>query len=604
MPRTRLLATLVLLVLAVSFLSGFGHDGVFWAQWGRDPEHTGMVEISGQPFNRKLADIIYDPFVNQEKLANLGVDGVSVLTAHYQSTLIDGNSFYMVQKTGTYLDCHPVTAWGSGGACGPNTWNLMQWNVARYDWVNDLAVRQWVVPTDWKPEPNDTNFLQGYTGLSGWEPVFHPALANGYLYAPGASGTLWKVNLQNGEAAAHINPFAGMTLNPGMIFVAGPLTVDPNGDIYYNAIELSPHGNPWQENDVVSGWLVKVRPDDTSAVVTFATLVPNAPRGNSLDCPGTFFSLGDNGASLPWPPTPTSVPPTLPCGSQRPPLNVAPAIAPDGTIYTASVAHFDSMVAYLVAVNPDLTPKWAVTLQHRMNDGCGVLLPIAPQGDTTMPNSCRFGTTPGVDPVTNAKGSGYVYDYASSSPTVLPDSSILMGVYDDYDYGRGHLLHFDTQGNYINAFNFGWDTTPAVYSHDGTYSIVTKDNHYGGEAYCYFQNNPVCTPIPEGPYYLSQINADLQLEWSFQNTSTDQNHPNGYEWCVNAPVIDGQGTVYASSEDGSLYAVPQGHHGVFTKPLQKMFLLEALGAAYTPLSIGEDGKEYSQNDGHLFVLGK
>jgi hypothetical protein len=26
--------------------------------------------------------------------------------------------------------------------------------------------------------------------------------------------------------------------------------------------------------------------------------------------------------------------------------------------------------------------------------------------------------------------------------------------------------------------------------------------------------------------------------------------------------------------------------------------------AYIPLSIGEHGKEYSQNDGHLFVIGK
>jgi hypothetical protein len=39
-------------------------------------------------------------------------------------------------------------------------------------------------------------------------------------------------------------------------------------------------------------------------------------------------------------------------------------------------------------------------------------------------------------------------------------------------------------------------------------------------------------------------------------------------------------------------------------PHQKIFLKEALGAAYTPLSIGGDGKVYSQNDGHLFVVGR
>jgi hypothetical protein len=29
----------------------------------------------------------------------------------------------------------------------------------------------------------------------------------------------------------------------------------------------------------------------------------------------------------------------------------------------------------------------------------------------------------------------------------------------------------------------------------------------------------------------------------------------------------------------------------------------AIGAAYTPLSIGPDGKIYTQNDGRMFVIG-
>ena len=60
-----------------------------------------------------------------------------------------------------------------------------------------------------------------------------------------------------------------------------------------------------------------------------------------------------------------------------------------------------------------------------------------------------------------------------------------------------------------------------------------------------------------------------------------------------APVIDGAGLVYATSEDGNIYSIPQGHNGVFTTPHQKLFLLEALGAAYTPMAIGDDGKVYS-----------
>jgi hypothetical protein len=38
--------------------------------------------------------------------------------------------------------------------------------------------------------------------------------------------------------------------------------------------------------------------------------------------------------------------------------------------------------------------------------------------------------------------------------------------------------------------------------------------------------------------------------------------------------------------------------------LRKIFQQLALGAAYTPASIGGDGKIYSQNDGHLFVVGQ
>jgi outer membrane protein assembly factor BamB len=195
-----------------------------------------------------------------------------------------------------------------------------------------------------------------------------------------------------------------------------------------------------------------------------------------------------------------------------------------------------------------------------------------------------------------------VYDEASSTPTVLPDGSVLFATADNYNFSRGHLFHFDAKGNYLNAYSFGWDSTAAVYQHDGTYSVLIKDNHYPGPAYCYY-DNPVCANLPPGPYYVSQLNPNMQVEWSFQNTTFDQNHPDGYEWCVNAPVIDVNGLVYVTSEDGNIYSVPQGHHGVFTQWQQRMFLKEALGAAYTPLSIGGDGKVYSQNDGHLFIVG-
>src|ERR1700685_22907 len=101
-------------------------------------------------------------------------------------------------------------------------------------------------------------------------------------------------------------------------------------------------------------------------------------------------------------------------------------------------------------------------------------------------------------------GSASIPDQASTAPTVLPDGSVLYGALDNYNYSRGHLFHFDATGKFLNSFTFGWDDTPAVYAHGGTFSIVTKDNHYQASSYCGF-NNDACRPRGEGPYYITQL---------------------------------------------------------------------------------------------------
>jgi hypothetical protein len=386
-------------------------------------------------------------------------------------------------------------------------------------------------------------------------------------------------------------------------FVSSPLSTDSTGNIYYNVIELNTNGDPWGVNDVANSWLVKIAPDDSSITATYASLVPGAPAGNSTTCPGTFFSDPDN-PPFPWPPSPSAVAPAFPgpCGSQRPGVNIAPAIAANGMIYTASRAHRDSSAAYMIAVNSDLSPAWHASLQNRLSDGCGVLLPIAAPNVTNEPNSCLNGTTVGVDPTTNAPGSAVIIDLASSSPTVLPDGSIVFGALDNYNFSRGHLFRFDAQGNYVGAFGFGWDSTPGIYSHGNTFSVVIKDNHYPSSAYCN-ANSPVCTLTLPGPYYITQLDANFNVEWSFQSTTKDSDHPNGYEWCINMPAIDIDGNVYVNSEDGNAYELPQGNSGVFTVPTGKVLLDSAIGAAYTPISVGPDGTIYTQNNGQLFVIG-
>ena len=60
MTRFPLAALAFLTCLGVLPLTSFADDGVFWSQWGHDPQHTGMVSIPAQPLNEKLADIVYD----------------------------------------------------------------------------------------------------------------------------------------------------------------------------------------------------------------------------------------------------------------------------------------------------------------------------------------------------------------------------------------------------------------------------------------------------------------------------------------------------------------------------------------------------------------
>ncbi len=548
----------------------------FWAQWGANSQHSGDVNVAGQSATAQLADIVYDPFVSQEQSA-----GGGELLVHYPAPITDGNDVYFMTKSGSYT--------------GANSWSTQIWNEVRYTWINGSLVPVWTYASDWKPEPNGAS-------LSGWEPVFHPVDANGFIYTPGAGGTVWKVTQLFGSAVSQINPFASMNITSANTYVAGPLTADSAGNIYYNVIELtSGDGDPWQ-TDVQGAWLVKIAPDDSTKVLSFAALVPGPPAGSATSCPGQFSS----GNPLPWPPQSVvgtnQAAPTTACGSKRPGINIAPAVAPDGTIYTASRAHLDGMQAYLIAVKSDFSgPKWAASLQSRLHDGCGVIVPIGPTNST--PNACRLGATVGVDPTTNAPGSGTIIDEASSSPTVLPDGSVIFGAITAYNAFRGHMFKFDSTGNFQGAYDFGWDSTPAIYPHGGTYSIILKDNHYDTGLYCSNGASPTCAPLPPGPYYITQLDPSLNVEWKFQSTHTTSANPNGFEWCINMPAVDASGSVYVTSEDGSLYVLPQGNTGVFTVPTASLFLKLAVGAAYTPLSIGPDGKLYTQNDGHLFVVG-
>jgi hypothetical protein len=566
-----------------------------WPQWGRNPQHQGFIGVLGQPIGSQLANVIYDPLVSQEQAFTGGE-----LLAHYQVPLLDGEDVFMAFKTGDYS----------------NPFNSQVWHEKRLHWEGGRLVEKWDFTTDWKPEPIEF--------VGGWEPVFHAVLANDLIYVPGFGGTIVQLNRGGGKLLAHINPF-GSAIDPNT-FTAGPLSADSNGNIYYNVIRIDPaQPDPFTgAATTVGSWLVKVRPDNSTTMVSYSVLIPDAPT----TCIGRFPN-----SALPWPPNPTAMPSTqFPCGMVRAGVNVAPAIAPDGTVYTVGRVDNSARYGWVIAANPDLTRKWDTSMRNLFNDGCGITIPIATSATATK-GTCRFGAVVagvnfGVDPTTNRPGDGNVLDQSSSSPTVLPDGNVLYGAYTRYNIARGHLIKFNgATGSVMAFFDFGWDSTAAVFAHDGTYSIVIKDNHYDEEAGFYCNptggvSDTVCafTGVPAGPFYITQLSANLNPEWKFHSTETRSctrqpdgtlqcvsDHPNGFEWCINAPAIDVSNKVYVESEDGNAYVIPQGHTGVFDMSaagVQRLFLQLALGAAYTPLSIGAEGKIYTQNAGHLFVLGQ
>jgi len=67
------------------------------------------------------------------------------------------------------------------------------------------------------------------------------------------------------------------------------------------------------------------------------------------------------------------------------------------------------------------------------------------------------------------------------------------------------------------------------------------------------------------------------------------------------PAVDLNGNVFRPAEDGYVYSIPQGS-GMFTTPNAKLFTIEAIGAAYTPLSFDSGRRIYTQNNGHLFAV--
>jgi outer membrane protein assembly factor BamB len=547
-----------------------------WRQWGNNAAHDGASCVSGQPLHGMLSDMVYDPFLAQEV-----ADADGDLLVHYQAPLIDGDDVYMMTKRGAYTPCNV-------GSDGPSCFDPDElyrlrsqiWSEQRFVLRADgVLIAQWTFDSDWKPEPQ-----------IGFEPLFQPALAGALIAIPGAGGALWELDRITGAVVRHVAPFGAIDHDT---YVAGGIAVGADGTLYYNAIKLD-HDAPLVSAS--QAWLVAVAPDGTVRTADYAELALDAPAADD-SCFRTYLQQ----TPLPWPPIPPRPAPRGPCGPQRPGLNATPAVAADGTIFTVSRAHNNPRYSYVVAIAPDLTPRWATSLRDHLNDGCGVTTPSDATA-TEHPFDCRIGAPVGVERATGLAPAGQVDDQSSSSPVALPDGGVLYGSYTGYNTSRGHLFKLDANGAIVATYDFGWDSTPAVVGDAAGYRIIIKDNHYETDEY----GNQL------GPFYITALDEALRPIWKFQSTNmfscTRQpdatitcsgDHPGGFEWCINAVAVDRDGTVYANSEDGNVYAIAAD--GTLR---DWVFLDRAIGAAYTPIALDRNGHVFALNSGHLSVIGR
>src|SRR5258706_841109 len=273
-----------LFAVTIAFAAAATPTQAQWSQFGGNARHTGNTTVSAQPLARVLADVVHDPLVPYEIQAGSGN-----LYAHYAAPLLDGDDVFMSFKDVEIDGPFPAP---------------VNWSVHRLHWENGQLVDKWTAPVDWQPVPNRPGFC---------EPAFQSVLANGFVYAPAAGGALRQIDRDNSSVIRRLNPFANID---ALTFVSGPPAVDSAGNIYYGAFQMQ--GNqPWL-GDIAGAWLVRVTPAGATTLVPLTTLVPDAPKPTDL-CKSQFTR-----GSVQVPPTPTSVPPSIPCGPQRPAPHAPP----------------------------------------------------------------------------------------------------------------------------------------------------------------------------------------------------------------------------------------------------------------------------------------
>jgi hypothetical protein len=336
----------------------------------------------------------------------------------------------------------------------------------------------------------------------GWEGTFSFALGNGYLYVAGLYGIVHVISPDDGSAQFDVVSYpipdpipAGLATG---VVESGPEAIDGAGTLYYVVRSTF---------DGVPSHLAKVTPDGTVSTVNFADLTGQA---------------------------------------ESPGLNCGPAIAPDGTIYVATVHSAFPISQYsLLAINPDLSLKWIGNLA---SDSAHV---------------------------------AQVNNQSTSTPVVGPDGRVFYGGWNSNEQSDGYLYEFSPDGTFLGEYPFGWDTTPVIYPDPmdpNHYFLGEKKNMYTSRRFFWVWIDP------DG---MTEV-----ASWELMPSGTD-------ELCVNAGVVDANLNTFFLGENGILYKVPF----MSSTASSQISLGAPRNAAYTPTAMGPDGTIFALDDRSFYIVG-
>jgi hypothetical protein len=475
-----------------------------WPSHAHDSQHSGISSVGAQPLNKIHWSVPVD--------LDPGIQSGEILI-HYGSPLITpANTVIVPVKTGA----NSFRVEAHSGATGALIWSL------------------------------NTNYK---APVAGFTPPFSPVLSGNFLYIPEAGGVvLVRSDPDSAKGTTQRIVFYGLanytadhTPYDQNVQINTPLTVDPQGNVYFGFMVLGSTPVPLQSG------LARVNIGTQGEWIS-ASAAANDPSITKVS------------------------------------MACAPALSTDGVLVYVAVNDFDFGFGYLVALNSGtLKPLRAVRLKDpasgldaALSDDSSAAPTVGPDGDV------YYGVLENPFPDHNDRG-WLLHFNKSLSQTKTPGS---FG-WDDTPSVVSASLVPSYKGKSTYLIMSKYNNYAGVGTGNGVNKVAVLD-----------PNVTEADPIIPSTKVMNEV---LTVTGVTPDPDFPQFPGAVREWCINAAAVDPvTKAILVNSEDGNLY-----RWDLTTNSLsQKIVLSTGIGEAYTPTEIGPDGTAYAINDAILDAVGQ